>query len=102
MNTRAPLNVDVLGEAKKILWAVAFFSAIAVVMLAFGLTRLAAIPAFMGMLAAWERLFRLCAWFQVRQNYLACFGMGFLSVVALAACGFVIYLGTPLHARGGF
>ncbi|QBB71593.1 hypothetical protein ELE36_15190 [Pseudolysobacter antarcticus] len=102
MNTRAPLNVDVTGEAKKILWAVALFSVVALVMLAFGLTKLAAIPACMGMLAAWERLHRLYFWFRARQNYLACVGIVFLYIVAFAAACFVIYLGTPLHARGGF
>ncbi len=102
MNTRAPLNVDVTGEAKKILWAVAVFSAVTLVMLAFGLTTLAAFPAWMGMLAAWERLHRLYFWFRARQNYLACVGIVFLYVVAFAAAGFVTYFGTSLHARGGF
>ena len=103
MNAIAPLNVSVIGEVKKILRAVMFFAIVTLVMLALGFIKLAAIPACMGLLAAWERLHRLLRYFRSRNEYWACLFIVFVWLVIFAAAGFVIYVGglSSLHARGG-
>ncbi|GEM_PF-5812851 len=101
MNAIAPLNVSVVGEVKKILRAVMFFAIVTRVMLALGFIKLAAIPAYLGLFAAWERLHRLLRYFRGRNEYWTCFFIVFVWLAIWAAVGFVTYLGgmSSLHAR---